>query len=677
MTRRHRNEPNTLLTLAMVAFVVAVLYFASEVILPLALATLLMFLLTPLVMRLERLGLGRIPAVLATTALAFAFIGAIGYVVVGQVAALATELPDYKKNIKARTDEAKARWLPKLDGRGEGDEREDGAGQDGEGPATLPGAVADLASPEAGEESAAVGGDDAPGLGNTGAEPGGTEGEEDADEKGLTATVNELTAAVTGDKVDEDGTPVVNGLKPVPVQIVNSGPLALEYLTEWLGPLLAPVGTAVVVLVFVIFMLIQREDLRDRFIRLAGTGNLTVTTQALDEAGHRVSRYLLMLVIINGSYGLVVWLGLWLIGLPNPFLWGLLAAAMRFVPYVGPWIAAVAPILLSVAISGSGWQTPLMTIGLFVVLELFSNNVMEPWLYGTNLGISVFGIIVMASFWTWLWGPIGLVLSMPLTVCLVVIGRYVPQLSWLNILLGDAPALELRQRYYQRLLALDYHETGQIVDEALKAGSVEQLYTDVFLPALSLAERDRHAGELNEAQLAFIHQTVRETVEDLGERARTPDEAADEGANPKRVRTWCVPAEDDSDEIAATMLAQVLTAHGYTAEAVPAGAVDEALLERVAEDAADAVLISAVAPGGVTHARRLCRRVRPKRSRLVIVVGLWNATGPLEQSEARLKAAGVDAVVTKLEDALKALEPQSEPDHPPQAEKLEPAGAAR
>jgi methanogenic corrinoid protein MtbC1 len=250
-------------------------------------------------------------------------------------------------------------------------------------------------------------------------------------------------------------------------------------------------------------------------------------------------------------------------------------------------------------------------------------------------------------------------------------------LNWLNVLLGDAPALELRQRYYQRLLALDYHEAGEIVAEALKQGSVEQLYTDVLMPALSLAERDRHAGELAESQRQFIYQTVREAVEELGERARTPEEAAAEGANPKAVRVWCVPAEDDADEIAGTMLAQILTARGYTAEAVPSGTVSEELLERVAEDAADAVLISAVAPGGVTHARRLCRLVRPKRPRLVIIVGLWNATGPLEQSEARLKAAGADRIVTKLEDGLKALEPPGEPDHAPDAEKLEPAGASR
>lgn len=625
---RHRK----LTTLAVMAAVVAVFYVASEVILPIALATLLTFLLSPLATRLERVGLGRVPSVLAVTALTFVLLGGIGWVVVDQGIALTAELPKLKTNLIERIERLRG-----LAERGPGETGESG---------------------ESGTE-----------------QPGETDAEETSES--LTETINKLAAGVTGEETTAEGTPIVAGREPIPVQIVSTGPVALEFLADWLGPVLGPLGTAAIVFVFVIFMLIQRDDLRDRFIRLSGTGRLATTTQALDEAGERVSRYLLMLVIINGSYGLIVWIGLWLIGLPNPFLWGLLAATMRFVPYVGPWIAAATPILLSLAVDASGWTTPILTIGLFVVLELFSNNVMEPWLYGHSLGISVFGIIVMASFWTWLWGPIGLVLSMPLTVCLVVLGRYAPQLEWLNILLGDAPALELREKYYQRLLALDYYESGEIVAEALKHGSVEQLYTDVLMPALSLAERDRHSGELAESQRQFAYQTIRETIEELGERARRPEEAAVEGTNPRTVRIWCVPAEDDADEIAGTMLSQMLTAHGYTAEAVPADAVDATLLEQVAETATDAVLISAVAPGGVIHARRLCLKLHPKREHLVILVGLWNATGPFDQVDARLKSAGADAVVTKLEEALRLIEPKTAPDRPPQPEQFELAGTTR
>jgi len=598
----HDDQGSRLTTLVVVAAVVVAFYLASEVILPIALATLLAFLLTPPMLWLERRGVGRIPAVLTVTGLTFLLLVGLGWIVAAQLISLSEQLPTLTANIRTRFAVLKS-----------------------------------IASRDS----------------------------------GVAATFGNLTSVLTGQP--EATAP---GSGPYPVTIVESGgPAALSLLTDWLGPLLSPLGTAAVVLVFVIFMLIQREDLRDRLIRLSGTRRLVVTTQALDEAGHRVSRYLLMLLLINGSYGVAVTLGLWLIGLPNPLLWGLLAGTMRFIPYIGPWVAAVLPIALSLANSPSGWTSPALTVGLFVVLEVFSNNVMEPWLYGSSLGISVVGIIVMASFWTWLWGPLGLVLSMPLTVCLVVLGRYVPQLGWLNVLLGDAPALELRERYYQRLLALDYHEASEIVAEALKSGSLEQLYTEILMPALSLAERDRHAGELIESQQQFIYQTVRETVEESGEKARTPDEAAQAGENPRAVRIWCVPAEDAADEIVGTMLSQILVAHGFTAEALPADAVSKNLLEQVAEHASDAVLISAVAPGGVTHARRLCRLLRPKRDRISLVVGLWNATGPLEQADARLKAAGADAVVTKLEDALRVLEPNIEADHSPQAEKLEPAGS--
>ncbi|HEX6985241.1 MAG TPA: AI-2E family transporter, partial [Planctomycetaceae bacterium] len=264
MPRRDDDRSTKLTTLAVMAAVVAVLYVASEVILPVALATLLTFLLSPLATRLERLGLGRVPSVLAVTALTFALLGGIGWVVVDQGIALTAELPKLQKGL---TDRVKAlKSLVERNG--------DAAGAAGRG--------------DAGRGDAADAGE------------------------GLTETFNELAAELTGEETTEEGTPIVRGREPIPVEIVSTGPAALAFLTDWLGPLLAPLGTAAVVLVFVIFMLIQRDDLRDRFIRLSGTGRLAVTTQALDEAASRVSRYLLMLLIINGSYGLAVWLGLWL-----------------------------------------------------------------------------------------------------------------------------------------------------------------------------------------------------------------------------------------------------------------------------------------------------------------------------------------------------------------------------
>ena len=229
-------------------------------------------------------------------------------------------------------------------------------------------------------------------------------------------------------------------------------------------------GTTGIVIVLVVFFLVRREDLRDRFIHLVGKGHVTVTTQMLEDAGARVSRYLSMLFLINATFGISVGIGLYLIGVPNAILWGILAAALRFIPYIGPWIAAAMPIGLSMAIS-TGWVAPLLTVGLFVVLELFNNNVLEPWLYGKNTGVSAVAVLVAAVFWMWLWGPVGLLLATPLTVCVLVVGKHVPQLSFLDILLGNEPVFEPKKRIYQRLLAGDQEEAAELLDELSRAHS--------------------------------------------------------------------------------------------------------------------------------------------------------------------------------------------------------------
>ena len=210
------------------------------------------------------------------------------------------------------------------------------------------------------------------------------------------------------------------------VEVVNGKDQRLEFMHGLLAPVLGPLGTAALVLLLLVFMLLQREDLRNRMIRLIGQGRMTTTARAMDDAGARVSRYLLMQIVVNVTYGIPVAVGLYFIGVPNAILWGALATVLRFIPYIGPWIAAVFPILLSLA-SSPGWMAPLLTIGLFVVLELISNNVMEPWLYGSSTGVTPFALIVAAFVWTWLWGPVGLVLATPLTVCLVVMGQTHPE----------------------------------------------------------------------------------------------------------------------------------------------------------------------------------------------------------------------------------------------------------
>src|SRR3990172_7330257 len=251
---------------------------------------------------------------------------------------------------------------------------------------------------------------------------------------------------------------------PYSVRVIASPANPLQLLGGAFGTVLEVLGSTGIVIVLVVFFLVRREDLRDRFIRLIGKGQVTVTTQMLEDAGTRVSRYLSMLFLINATFGAAVGIGLYLIGLPNALLWGILAAALRFIPYIGPRIAAAMPIGLSMAIS-TGWGVPLLTIGLFVVLEIFTNNVIEPWLYGTRTGVSPVAVLVAAVFWTWLWGVVGLLLATPLTVCLLVIGKHVPQLSFLDILLGNEPVFEPAKRVYQRLVAGDQEEAAELVED--------------------------------------------------------------------------------------------------------------------------------------------------------------------------------------------------------------------
>ena len=295
-----------------------------------------------------------------------------------------------------------------------------------------------------------------------------------------------------------------------------------------LETMLGPVATAGIILVFTIFMLLDREDLRDRFIRVAGGGRLTAMTQALDEASRRINRYLLLQMMVNIGYGIIIGTGLYFIGIPNASLWAVAAGLLRFLPYAGPPMAAAMPILLSLAIF-SGFSHALETAGLFFVLEVIVSNFLEPLLYGAHVGLSALAILVSAIFWTLIWGIPGLLLSTPLTVFLVVMGHYVPSLAFFNVLLGDEPVLAPHAQFYQRLLAQEPTEARHVLDEFLKTDkSAEELYSTVVIPALSLAEQDRYRDELDDDAQALIYQNVREMIEDLGE---TPAEESAQDAS--------------------------------------------------------------------------------------------------------------------------------------------------
>jgi len=362
-------------------------------------------------------------------------------------------------------------------------------------------------------------------------------------------------------------------------------------------------------------------------------------------------------------------IGLSLIGVPSAVLWGLLAAVMRFVPYVGPWIAAILPIALSLAVF-EGWYRPLATVGLFVVLELISNNVMEPWLYGSSTGVSTVGIIASAVFWTWLWGPLGLVLSTPLTVCLTVLGRHVPRLAFLNVLLSDQPALQTDVRFYQRLLALDYNEASDLVAQFAKTATLDEVYEQLFVPALSLAERDRHAGHLTTNQVEFIHRSVSDFLGEVerqfdtsaasetvppGAAAREEARKGPDAARGIALRVMCIPAEDEADRLAGAMMATLLRARGHETRTTNTRAASDQVAGLLRNGSIDCAVISGVAPGGAMQARDGSRRIRANAPDVAVVVGLWNAEGPLEGTRERLTAAGAHGLYTKFSEALEFI----------------------
>jgi predicted PurR-regulated permease PerM len=577
--------------MAAVLLVIAALYWARDVVIPVALAALLSFLLAPVVIRLQRWGLGRIPAVLAVVLLAFTMIGALGWIVAGQLSNLASQLPAYGENIQNK--------------------------------------IRSLENPTGGALDRAVN------------------------------TYRELTEKLSGSAPSKSGQSASNDVAKV--EIVDPPMSAVKFLRNAIGPVLGPLSVAGIVIVLVIFILLRREDLRDRVIRLMGPGQVNITTQALDEAASRVSRYLLMQSIINGLHGLAVGTALFLLGVPNASLWGLLSAALRFIPYVGPLMAAVMPIALSLAVF-DGWTRPLLTMGLFLVLEIVSNNIMEPWLYGARTGVSSLALILAALFWTWLWGSTGLILSTPLTVCLVVMGKYLPQLEFFAILLGDQPALDSKTRFYQRLLAVDQEEATELVEKSLKEESFVSICDTILVPSLGLAEQDRHRGILEEGRAKLILQSMNEIIGEVCEAGGLEGRQADSNSEgepapglPSAFSVLCLPGRDEADEIAAMLFAKVLRIEGIQATFISVMALASEMVELVERHRPDVVCISALPPSALTHARYLSKRIRARFPDLPLLVGLWNAQGDLARAKERLEIGEASKVVNSFAQGLEDI----------------------
>jgi predicted PurR-regulated permease PerM len=587
-----------ILTLASIAVVTGALYLAKGVLVPLTLAVLLSFLLSPVCDRLERWKFGRIPAVLVTALLSFTMLGVVAWMAVVQMSNLAPKMPEYQSNIQAKlhsTNDYVGALLSKITRTTENQAPNPAPSEQAEGP-----------------------------------------------------------------QVREE--------RPYSVRVITTPPSPVQVITGMFGTLLDVLGSTGIVIVLVVFFLVRREDLRDRFIRLVGKGDVTVTTQAIEDAATRVSRYLSMQLVLNVTFGVAVALGLYLIGVPGAILWGILGATLRFVPYIGAWIAAAVPIGLSLALS-TGWVAPMLTVGLFAGLELFIGNVMEPWLYGKHTGVSPVAVLVAAVFWTWLWGAVGLLLATPLTVCLMVIGKYVPQLSFLDILLGNEEVFEPKKRVYQRLLAGDQEEANELIEGYLEKMPLGEVYDTVLIPALALAETHWQRGEINEDRHKLIFQNLKETVEELGERQQdirakeivkaTKEPGGESDAvvstNASSLRVLCLPARDEADEIAGRMLAQLLAEKGCVVEAVSVTALASEMVDLVEERKADVVCISAMPPAAAAHARYLCKRLQGRFPDAHLIVGLWNATGDLNKKREHLGCGSTTAVVATLADAQEKI----------------------
>ena len=577
--------------------IVGTLYLAKVVFIPLALALLLSFLLTPVVSMLERVRIPRGVAIFMVIGTLCAAIGFLGWKTSSQFVDLSSEIPAYKSALLDKIHRLK----------GPGSSRLDNASQ----------TVKEL-------------------------------------EQAISATPGEAPNP-SRTKVQPPGS---SESHPMSVEVVPpSNPL--ESLQSMLGPL----ATGGIILVFTIFMLLDRENLRDRFIRIAG-GRLTTMTQALDEASRRINRYLLLQMVVNVLYGVVIGVGLRLIGIPNASLWGVAAALLRFLPYAGPPMAAAMPIFFSLAVFND-WRHALETAGLFFVLEVVVSNFIEPLLYGAHVGLSALAIIVAAIFWTLIWGIPGLFLSTPLTVFLVVMGRYVPSLMFLNVLLGDEPVLAPHQQFYQRLLASEPEEARHVLETYLKEKPIGELYDDVVIPALGMAEQDHSRQELDDGVKALMYQNIRDLLEEFGE---APSEqslpagkdaaaiaASADGPVSDRMEILCIPARKEADDVAAFMLAQLLERRGLNARSMSMVAASE-LLSKVTGTTSHVVCISALPPFAISHAREAYRSLRRVAPEMPIVIGLWHLEGDLQEISVRLKMNPGDAVVSTLPQAVDSVE---------------------
>lgn len=623
------GRANVLQGLLIAVIVIGGLYFAQEILLPLAVAILLSFVLTPPLLVLQRIKVPRVIAVVIVVGVAFSILGGLGWLVSREATKLAIDLPNYRFTLSQkiqllRETTAESQVLKKA-----GDVLQD--------------LEAELDQPDTADTTP----------------PGVAKPEQEA--------------------------------QPIPVEIRVPEPTGLDFYRSVAGTVLPPLITAGVILLFVVFILLQREDLRDRLIRLFGASDLQRATATMSEAATRLSQFFLRQVLVNATYGVLIGVALWAIGMPSAIAWGILAMVMRFVPYVGSYIAAALPVLIAAAID-PGWTMVLMVIALYVVGEFTMGQVVEPLVYGRGTGVTPIAVIGATVFWTWLWGPLGLLIATPMTVCLAVLGRHVDGLSFFDVLLGDRPALSPQQSFYRHALVGGASDATYQAELALKDQSLLTYLDEVALAGLAFAERDRARGTLEDEQGERIADTVAEILDNLdtyepkrwfarlrrkldngdgdSETDHLPaDEPEAEDAHMvdpgKLAPGWddgtpivCIGARSNLDKAAALMLAQLLVKRGIEAEALPPSAIAAGNIETLATTTAKMVCLSYLGFGSglvqIRYAVRRLRRILPENT--LILVAYWQSEGEVGDAAKLLDAVEADAYASTLHEAVKICE---------------------
>jgi predicted PurR-regulated permease PerM len=592
-------ELKTLVAIAMGAIVVATLYIAQDVLIPITLAVMLSFVLSPLVDLLGRLGLWRVAAVALSVLVALGAIALIGTLLGSQAATLAADVPQYAEAVQSKVGRIQALATIRL--------------------TAITGIL---------------------GAG-----------------KPATAPVVPPAGRLRGGRSDGATLPAGGTTQqPLVVEVATPTPSVLTVARAVIEPVLGPLETTVIVFIVAIFILMQREDLRDRFIRLFGSSDLHRTTLAMDDVGQRLSRYFVSQLGVNACFGTVIGVGLWLIGIPSAALWGVLAGLLRFVPYVGPLLAAVAPVTLAVAVD-PGWWMAIYVGLLFLIIEPITGYLVEPLLYGHSTGLSPVAVIVAAVFWTWLWGPVGLILSTPLTLCLVVMGRHVRSLEFFDVLLGDRPALSEVNRFYQRTLANDPDEALAQAEMMLADRPLVDYYDSVVLPALKLAAADEARGTISRQRATEMTRSILAVISDLAAHVdarptETPDQKWIEGT-PERIAS--VAGRGPFDDVVSAMLVQLLAQRGVRARRIAHASVSRETIARMDLSAVTVITVSHLEVGGApAHLRYLIRRLRQRAPHATLIAGLWAPGDPVLNDPQAQKALGGDRYVASLRDAIDA-----------------------